>query len=250
MEAHIEMLKLVIAYTLVGAFIFTVVATCLSMIGVIKFVNPRQQRKLFAVLVVELVTICLGVFANLLNLSPVQTAEKVQAPLAERVGELKSDVAEQRTEIEAANQRLQKSALDGLQPDAVILANRLISAARSRGIELRVISGYRSPAQQLELFARGRTKPGPIVTSARVSMHSTGLAFDVAITKDGNLTFESDRYAEVGELGKELGLIWGGDARPPDLLHFETATARLALQDLRRILARNPECFSETICTS
>lgn len=234
MATHVEFMKLIIGYTLVGAFIFTVAATCLSLVGWIKFANAGQQSKLFGVLIVELVTIGLGVFTNMLNLSPRETAAKVQAPLVQQVGQLKADVVDQRNQTEAATSKLQKSVLDGLQPDAVILANRLISAARDRGIELRVISGYRSPEQQLELYAQGRTRPGPIITHARVSVHNTGLAFDVVIVEDGKLVFGGDKYRTVGELGKALGLIWGGDWPMPDQPHFETATAKQALGDLKR----------------
>jgi hypothetical protein len=62
-----EVVKLIIAYTLTGAFVFTVVVTCLSLIGWVKFANQKQQRRLFVVLIIELVTVCLGFFSGLLT---------------------------------------------------------------------------------------------------------------------------------------------------------------------------------------
>lgn len=52
----------VIAWTIVGAFIFTVFITCFSLIGWISFKDPEQQKKLFAVLIIEIIVICLGIF--------------------------------------------------------------------------------------------------------------------------------------------------------------------------------------------
>lgn len=48
------MMQLVIGWTLVGGFVFTVIATCLSMVGVVKFANPKQQGLLFKALVLQL----------------------------------------------------------------------------------------------------------------------------------------------------------------------------------------------------
>lgn len=48
-------MKLVVGWALVGGFVFTLIATLLSMVGVVKFADPAQQRMLFKVLVVELV---------------------------------------------------------------------------------------------------------------------------------------------------------------------------------------------------
>lgn len=76
-ETHVTLIKLVIAYTLIGAFIFTVIVTCLSLIGIVKFLNPNQQNKLFAVLIVEVVTISIGVLSNLLLINPRVAQEAV-----------------------------------------------------------------------------------------------------------------------------------------------------------------------------
>ena len=49
------LMQLVVGWTLVGGFVFTVVVTLLSLVGVVKFADPRQQRALFGALVLELI---------------------------------------------------------------------------------------------------------------------------------------------------------------------------------------------------
>src|SRR6266403_1628301 len=46
MVDHQELIRLTIAYTLAGAFVFTVVITCLSLVGWIRFADKKQQQKL------------------------------------------------------------------------------------------------------------------------------------------------------------------------------------------------------------
>jgi hypothetical protein len=43
----------VVAWTIVGAFVFTVLITCLSLVGWVRFADRAQQQKLFQVLIVE-----------------------------------------------------------------------------------------------------------------------------------------------------------------------------------------------------
>lgn len=74
---HPLVIQLTIAYTLVGAFVFTVGVTCLSLVGWIRFADARQQNRLFAVLIVELVTMGLGSFSNFLTFNPVRVAKEV-----------------------------------------------------------------------------------------------------------------------------------------------------------------------------
>lgn len=78
MNTHIQLIQLIVAYTLVGALVFTVVITCLSLVGWIKFADQSQQNKLFAVLIVELVVICMGFFADLLKLNPRQVEQSIR----------------------------------------------------------------------------------------------------------------------------------------------------------------------------
>lgn len=110
------------------------------------------------------------------------------------------------------------------------------SAGLSAGFTARLISGTRTFAQQDELFAQGRTKPGPKVTNARggQSNHNYGIAWDVGIftssgayidgeADKGKMTRKSveAEYKRLGPVGRDLGLFWGGDWSKPDRPHFQ-----------------------------
>lgn len=107
-----------------------------------------------------------------------------------------------------------------LLPRVRPFARALIEKAANQGIIIKVTSGSRSFAEQDELFAQGRTKPGKKVTNAPggFSNHNFGIAFDVTIFKGSadpekakTPVFESPLYKVVGALGTDLGLEWGGN---------------------------------------
>lgn len=230
---HASIIKLSLAYTLLGAFIFTIIVTCGSLIGLVRFVNPTQQARLFTALIVELVTICLGTFVNILNLDPRTVQKDIQGPVL-------AQLAHAEASTQQIADKLNASVLDGLRPEAAALARLLIEKARVNDIDLRLVSGYRSKEQQEELYARGRTEPGVVVTNARVSVHNTGLAFDVGVFTDGHFGGDDQGYRVVGALGKQVGLLWGGDWKVArDLPHFETETARLVLREWKSDASHN-----------
>jgi len=105
---HTAIIQLIIAYTLLGAFVFTVCIVCLSLIGWVRFADPSQQKKLFYVLIVELVLACLGYFTNTINFNPKQVQKEVQAPLAQTV----SSLSRTRSELEREKQELSRRSLD------------------------------------------------------------------------------------------------------------------------------------------
>jgi hypothetical protein len=78
------------------------------------------------------------------------------------------------------------------------------------GIMLRVTQGLRSRSEQADLFAQGRTKPGPIITQLEVSYHCFGLAFDVVEIKDGKAIWETD-WPNVVPIIVKHGFEWGGN---------------------------------------
>jgi peptidoglycan L-alanyl-D-glutamate endopeptidase CwlK len=118
-----------------------------------------------------------------------------------------------------------------LLPRVRPFARALIEKAGNQGIIIKVTSGSRSFAEQDELFAQGRTKPGRIVTNARggFSNHNFGIAFDVTIftgssdpEKAKTPVFESPLYKVIGALGTDLGLEWGGNWKTiTDEPHFQ-----------------------------
>lgn len=79
MNIHIEIIKLVIAYSLVGSFLFTLVVTCLSLVNVIKSIDKKLKRKLINVLVVEVAVIAIGSFSNLLKLDAGTVSDNIRS---------------------------------------------------------------------------------------------------------------------------------------------------------------------------
>ena len=95
------------------------------------------------------------------------------------------------------------------------------------------ISGYRGEAEQNALYAKGRTAPGPRVTSARwpTSSHNggggtTGFACDIGFfSAGGTYLDEGPQYDVAGKLARAAGFHWGADfgdrphicLRPPSL---------------------------------
>ncbi len=126
-----------------------------------------------------------------------------------------------------------------LKSEVQPLARQLIKRAVAQGINAKVISGSRTYAEQNELYAQGRTKPGQIVTKARGghSWHNFGLAFDIGIfSSDSKIYYgDSASYAMCGQIGKELGLQWGGDWQDfQDEPHFQYNPVGYSLAELRQ----------------
>jgi peptidoglycan L-alanyl-D-glutamate endopeptidase CwlK len=91
----------------------------------------------------------------------------------------------------------------------------------------------RTFAEQNEIYAQGRTKPGHIVTKAKggLSMHNYGLAIDIVLIIDGKTAswdvkgdFDGDGksdWMEVVTIFKQYGWEWGGDWKFYDAPHFQ-----------------------------
>lgn len=97
-------------------------------------------------------------------------------------------------------------------------ADQLIQIADLNGTPIRITSAYRSFAEQDELYAQGRTKPGPIVTNARggESFHNFRVAFDIVFRNEGY----SGDFARLAKYAGVLGLEWG-DRGFVDQPHFQ-----------------------------
>ena len=103
---------------------------------------------------------------------------------------------------------------------------KLLAACEKKGIYLIITEGFRTKAYQDELYAKGRTKPGNIVTNAKGSTYSSqhmwGIAFDIAIN-DKQLVYDSATIKKVADIAKSssIGLGWGGDWKSfQDTPHF------------------------------
>ncbi|MDC3220638.1 M15 family metallopeptidase, partial [Flavobacteriales bacterium] len=97
---------------------------------------------------------------------------------------------------------------------------------KEQGIKLRITSDghFRSFEKQDELYSRGRSQAGRIITNAKAgeSYHNYGLAFDLVEIKDGKALWDNPNWNRIGEMGKSFGFNWGGDWRSfKDYPHFE-----------------------------
>lgn len=112
---------------------------------------------------------------------------------------------------------------DSLNPIVQERANQLVEMAAAKGIGILITDGFRSVEEQDQLYKKGRSSTGSIVTYAKggESYHNFGLAVDFAIKLpsgdviwdmqyDGNGNGLADWY-EVADLAKELGFEWGGN---------------------------------------
>jgi len=112
-----------------------------------------------------------------------------------------------------------------LHPELQSLCDQFITECARKGLIVGISQTWRSKAEQDALYAQGRTKPGSIVTNCcyPYSPHNWGLAFDI-YRKDGKgAYFDADGwFKKCGQVGKKLGLFWGGDFRSfVDQPHFE-----------------------------
>jgi len=114
---------------------------------------------------------------------------------------------------------------DGLYEPVKRAAIRFMEMASRRGLNCGIFCGYRSVEHQNELYSKGRTIGGKIVTNAKggYSFHNYGLAIDIVFIDDSNnWTWESDEWQIIGEIGKSIGFEWGGDWNEfKDFPHFQ-----------------------------
>lgn len=122
-----------------------------------------------------------------------------------------------------------------LHPDLQLKIMELDNLCKKNGITIGIAECLRTKEEQDALYAKGRTKPGPKVTNAPgysySSMHQWGVAFDFYLKMDidGDGQISDDAYNnakktfnKVGELGKLIGLEWGGEwTSIKDLPHFQ-----------------------------
>jgi len=125
--------------------------------------------------------------------------------------------------IEAVDSRSEKN-IATLLPEVRPISRALVQKAAQSGIQIKIISGLRTWAEQDELYAQGRTKPGSKITNARggYSNHNFAIAFDVGVFEGTKYLTESVKYKAVGVLGMDLGLEWGGNWKTiVDEPHFQ-----------------------------
>jgi len=111
-----------------------------------------------------------------------------------------------------------------LCPELQEKAIKFRSLMNEAGIDFIFTCTTRSPKEQDELYAQGRTKPGRKVTWTKKSKHVGGRAFDIVIMDRGKCVWDvtDPRWEQAGEIGQSLGLVWGGSWQvTKDFPHFE-----------------------------
>jgi peptidoglycan L-alanyl-D-glutamate endopeptidase CwlK len=142
--------------------------------------------------------------------------------------------------------------LADLHPVLRVLAQQHIDICAASGVRLLIYCTWRSPDEQAALYAQGRRPLHAVnalrkavglsaitdgenrrrVTNARTSRHSymldgapAALAYDCCPLDDAgrpDWSGEGYRWQLVAEIGKRLGLRWGGRWKTPrDRPHFE-----------------------------
>lgn len=143
------------------------------------------------------------------------------------------------TDMAPADTRSEKH-IATLLPEVRPLARALVHKAAGMGLQIRIISGFRTYEEQAALYAQGRTAPGRVVTNARpgYSNHNFGIAFDVGVFEGSRYLGESPKYKAVGALGMDIGLEWGGSWKTlVDEPHFQLRPQWAAGMAERQMLA-------------
>ena len=132
--------------------------------------------------------------------------------------------------------------LEELHPRVAKKARALIVCCAEEDIDLVVTCTYRDLEAARALYAMGRKKAGKVTHIAlRADYHQWRMAFDVYPVRygmpvwSGEHTMDNRLFRKIGEMGKALGLEWGGDWRPyrRELWHFQL-TEGLTIAELER----------------
>ena len=111
------------------------------------------------------------------------------------------------------------------------LATRVLSVltqAAARGIDVHPFETWRTWQRQAHLKATGKTAAG-----AWQSWHQYGLAVDLVGGGPRRWTWDGIDWDALGEIGKDAGLIWGGEFRNPDRPHFQWPTT-VTMSEIQR----------------
>lgn len=109
-----------------------------------------------------------------------------------------------------------------LVPEAQRAYEKWSQECRKLDLEWILTCTYRSQEEQNILFDQGRTKPGKIVTKVKKSKHTLGIAWDIAVLKNGKISWDTKDYVPFGKVALALGGIrWGGDFNQDGVIYNE-----------------------------
>lgn len=109
-----------------------------------------------------------------------------------------------------------ESNLITLIPKAQIEARKFMQIIQNNHLDIRILSGTRTYAQQDALYAHGRNgDTQPIVTNAKggQSNHNFGIAWDIGVFQNGNYTGDATPYQSFAAIVLPLmnTIEWGGN---------------------------------------
>jgi len=126
-----------------------------------------------------------------------------------------------------------------LRKDAQAKAREWLLKCLEAGINVKIICGNRSYQEQAELYAKGRSAPGPIVTNAPAgySWHNFGVGWDfVVFDANGQPQWNSPLMECCGRIAESLGLEWGGHWTGfQDTPHIQTKTGYTLAEARQRV---------------
>jgi hypothetical protein len=140
-QFHQNIIQLGVAYTLLGVFIFTAVATCLSLIGIVK-IEKDFQKKLFYGLIFETAIVAVTFFGGVLKFDPQEVYKQAEKDI------IKSSQERGVIYIQVPNQTIEKE------------AGKLQSFLIDKGYvapEIEVVGSERSPqSSQIRYFYKSQ----------------------------------------------------------------------------------------------
>lgn len=116
--------------------------------------------------------------------------------------------------------------LGSLCEKAATAARAALSECNVAGMAVLVTCTYRSGKEQDELYAQGRSKPGPIVTNAKAgqSFHQYRVALDLYPNPNGKPDFSGKHpwWPKIAAIFKKHGFEWGYEwPRFKEMPHFQ-----------------------------
>lgn len=119
--------------------------------------------------------------------------------------------------------------LVGVHPTLVLMLTAVFDELDAEGPPMFVVEGLRTDARQAELYAQGRTTPGPIVTykdgvthKSQHQPHADGLGYAVDAAFMGPQPFDARHPWETyGAALEARGITWGGRWKMADKPHAE-----------------------------
>lgn len=125
-----------------------------------------------------------------------------------------------------------------LGPRTQAKAREWLAKCLAEGINVKIICGTRTFDEQADLYAQGRTRPGPRVTNSPpgYSWHNFGVAWDfVVFDGHGEPLWDSPLMERCGRIAESLGLEWGGSWTGfQDVPHIQMETGCTLAQARKR----------------